>query len=159
MSDLHDAQIMSLEIRLMRDDELDDTVAVFHRSKRAALTFLPTEMEHTIEDDRGYFSEVLMPKAQVWVALKDDRIVGLLALAEQQVEQLYVDTEHQGTGVGAALLSHAKSQSPAGLTLYTHQKNTRARRFYEKHGFVPIRFGISPAPESEPDVFFRWSPE
>ena len=26
----------------------------------------------------------------------------------------------------------------------------RARRFYERHGFAAVAFGVSPAPESEP---------
>jgi hypothetical protein len=34
-----------------------------------------------------------------------------------------------------------------------------ARSFYEKHGFFPVRFGISPPPESEPDVLSRWKPD
>ena len=32
-------------------------------------------------------------------------------------------------------------------------------RFYERRGFVATRFGVSPAPESEPDVQYEWKPE
>jgi hypothetical protein len=30
-----------------------------------------------------------------------------------------------------------------------------ARAFYAKHGFAEVAFGVSPAPESEPDVELR----
>jgi hypothetical protein len=30
-----------------------------------------------------------------------------------------------------------------------------ARAFYERHGFSVVRFGVSPAPEAEPDIEFR----
>ena len=28
---------------------------------------------------------------------------------------------------------------------------------FEKHGFVAVKFGISPPPESAPDVEYAWS--
>jgi len=33
-----------------------------------------------------------------------------------------------------------------------------ARAFYEKQGFVAVRFGQSLPPESAPDVEYRWRP-
>jgi hypothetical protein len=33
-----------------------------------------------------------------------------------------------------------------------------ARSFYEKQGFVAVYSGVSPPPESEPDVEYRWRP-
>jgi hypothetical protein len=48
--------------------------------------------------------------------------------------------------------------SPGGLRLFTFQRNVPARSFYEKYGFRAVRFGVSPAPENEPDVEYRWEP-
>ncbi len=33
-----------------------------------------------------------------------------------------------------------------------------ARRFYEKNQFRVVRLGLSPPPENEPDVEYRWRP-
>jgi ribosomal protein S18 acetylase RimI-like enzyme len=60
--------------------------------------------------------------------------------------------------VGTALLDKAKELTPAGLTLFTHQRNARARTFYERRGFRAVAFGVSPPPESEPDVKYAWDP-
>jgi ribosomal protein S18 acetylase RimI-like enzyme len=48
--------------------------------------------------------------------------------------------------------------SPNGLELHTHQENESACAFYEKHGFAAVKYGISPAPESVPDVEYHWRP-
>ena len=55
-----------------------------------------------------------------------------------------------------ALIEFARTLSPKRLWLYTFQINTIGRTFYEKNGFVAKKFGISPAPESEPDVLYEW---
>ena len=59
-------------------------------------------------------------------------------------------------GAGLALLGKARELSPGGLELHTHQQNAKARRFYEKHGFRAVRFGVSPPPESAPDAEYHW---
>ena len=64
----------------------------------------------------------------------------------------------QGRGIGTALLDRAKKLAPDGLTLFTHQRNERARAFYERLGFRAVQFGVSPPPESEPDVKYTWDP-
>jgi ribosomal protein S18 acetylase RimI-like enzyme len=68
-----------------------------------------------------------------------------------------VAPDTQRRGVGSALITHAMRLSPTGLALHTHQQNSSARRFYEKHRFYAAMFGTSPPPEREPDVEYRWS--
>ena len=59
-------------------------------------------------------------------------------------------------GVGTALLQKAREHSPGQLRLFTFRRNNAARVFYERNGFSVVAFGVSPAPESEPDVEYRW---
>ena len=75
------------------------------------------------------------------------------------IDRLYVDPSEQRKDWGSRLIAHAKMLYPQGLDLYTHQENAGARALYERHGFVVIRFGISPPPESAPDVVYRWRPD
>ena len=95
----------------------------------------------------------------MWLAATDTAPLGLLALQAGFVSHLYVEPEVQRSGVGCALLAHAKSLFPDGLELYTHQSNVRARAFYERFGFRPLSFGVSPPPECEPDVRYGWAPD
>ena len=115
-------------------------------------------MGYTPADDLRRFRDHLMANFELWVAADGGLPVGMLALGKGVVEQLYVDPTRQRRGVGSALMAHAKRLSPEGLRLFTHQRNERARRFYESRGFVATAFGVSPPPESEPDVEYRWTP-
>jgi ribosomal protein S18 acetylase RimI-like enzyme len=99
-----------------------------------------------------------MAEYEVWVAVAAGRVIGLLAHHLGVVEQLYIDPPHQRQGVGTTLLRKAMTIYPDGFALFTHQRNKRARAFYEKHGLRAVVFGISPVPESEPDVKYAWDP-
>ena len=88
----------------------------------------------------------------------DDRIVGVLALEGDWLDHLFIAPGSWEIGIGSALLDHAKRLRPSGLTLVTLQRNERARRFYEARGFVTTKLGVSPPPESEPDIYYAWAP-
>lgn len=140
----------------MTSADRDVVIELWHVTKRDAYPYLPLEQEHTLEDDTGFFTEHLEPKCEVVVATVEDRIVGFMATEASLIDRLYVHPDWQRRGVGTALLDEAKRRSPSALTLFTHQKNASARRFYEQHGFRILRLGISPPPESEPDVEYGW---
>ena len=74
------------------------------------------------------------------------------------IDRMYVDPGEWRKGWGTRLVGLAKELSPSGLVLHTHQQNAGARAFYERHGFVAVKFGISPPPERAPDVEYRWRP-
>ena len=76
--------------------------------------------------------------------------------AEPAAKKLAVFPEAQHQGIGTLLLRSAREASPDELRLFTFQRNAAARAFYAKLGFSPVAFGISPAPECEPDVELRW---
>lgn len=146
----------ALTLRRMRVEETGAACALWTRSKKRAYPWLAIEQAHTPEEDFAYFSRTVCVRCEVWVALRAARIAGLLALEGSHVDQLYVEPGEQGTGVGSALLAHAKALRPAGLSLFTFQRNARARRFYEARGFRAVQFGVSPPPENEPDVRYAW---
>ncbi len=150
---------MYVRVRRMRAPELTETVRLWCRSKADAYPWLAVEKTYTFEDHRRYFRDQVVPNHEVWLAEVDGEVVGLLAIdADGLIDQLFVDPAWQRRGVGSVLLAHARECSPGGLRLFTFQRNERARRFYEKHGFRAVRFGRSPPPEDEPDVEYAWSP-
>jgi putative acetyltransferase len=142
-----------MEIRRMHADEIEVVVRIWRRSRDASQPWLEARMGHTAEDDLSFFRGTIARENDVWVAVERE-IAGFLAIAGDRLGWLYVDPPAQGRGIGTALLDKAKALSPAGLTLFTHQRNERARAFYERRGFRAVRFGVSPPPESEPDVLY-----
>ena len=134
-------------------------VAVWHRAGQAVYTFLPTWQAFTRAHARQVFADSIAPSCDVWVGTDDERVVAFLALKQSYIDRLYVDPAAQRQGWGSRLLAHAKALQPGGLELHTHQENHGARALYVRHGFIAVRFGLSPAPESAPDVEYHWRPQ
>ena len=148
-----------MKVRPLREDDVPATVALWHETRKDTYDFLETERGLTLVDSERYFEEVVRPGADLWVADDRGRLVGYLARKGSYIDRLYVHPRAQRSGIGTALLRMAQELSPDGLELHTHQENTKACRFYEKHGFRAVRFGVSPPPESAPDVEYHWRPE
>ena len=130
-------------VRPFRDDDLEPVLVLFRAARFMG--------DHTEAEDRAFLSSL----RDLWVAERDGAPVGFMALSPGWVEQLHVAPAEQRTGVGAALLEQAKARMRE-IRLHTHVANAQARAFYAKHGFEEIAFGVSPAPESAPDVLLRW---
>ena len=65
----------------------------------------------------------------------DDGVVrGLIVLDGMEISKLFVDPCFQNRGIGAALLEFAVAVFHADV-LWALEKNVRAIRFYERHGF------------------------
>ena len=150
---------MRVSIRPFTDGDEPAVVGVWHRSGLAAYTYLPTWQAFTFDDASRVFRNVIRAQCALWVGTVEARVVAYLAMKDACIDRLYVDPSEWRRGWGTRLVMFAKSLCPAGLTLRTHQDNHAARRLYEKHGFTVVRFGVSPPPESAPDVEYRWTPE
>ncbi|SNS71558.1 Ribosomal protein S18 acetylase RimI [Geodermatophilus saharensis] len=130
---------------------------VWSRSFSAAL---PTvRRAHTDDEVRGWVRDVLVPRHDTWVAEAGGAVVGLLALSDGWLDQLYLDPAWRGRGIGDRFVELAKRRQPAGLQLWTFQVNAPARRFYERHGFRAVEeTDGSDNEEREPDVRHVWRP-
>jgi len=146
----------AIAIRRFEDRDEAALVDVWFRSGKAAYAFLPQWQTLTGARAAEIFRDEISTKCNIWVAVKDGDVVGYLAMQGSYVDRLYVDPKVQRMSCGTLLLNFAKSISPEGLQLCTHQQNLPARKFYEKHGFCAVRFGMSPAPECMPDVEYHW---
>ena len=104
--------------------------------------------------------EVLIPSGGVTVACAGAAVVGVLATARESnvswVNQLYIAPSHVGQGIGSRLLAHALASVALPVRLYTFQANTRARSFYERHGFKAIALTDGSGNEEHcPDVLYE----
>lgn len=74
------------------------------------------------------------------VAVRDGEVAGFVMVAGDEVEQVYVSRRHRGSGVAADLLRAAERLVAAGgharAWLAVATGNARARRFYERCGWV-----------------------
>jgi GNAT superfamily N-acetyltransferase len=148
----------STAIRPFEDRDESAVIGVWHRSGQAAYRFLPTWQAFTLEQAGEVFREVIRPRCDIWVGTRDQEVVAFMAMAGSYVDRMYVDPSEWRKGWGTCLVLLAKALSANGLELHTHQENHAACRLYEKHGFKAVKFGLSPSPESAPDVEYHWRP-
>lgn len=73
------------------------------------------------------------PATKVWVFEAEGAVVGVAALHESELTDLYVDPTAQGAGVGTALLDMAVAEGARELCVFV--ANERARSFYEHQGW------------------------
>jgi putative acetyltransferase len=124
------------------------------RTVEVSLPFVPRL--HTPEEDAWWFSERLYVANQVWLAEAGDGPEGYIAFRSDFIEHLFIRPESQGARLGLALLEKAR-EGAAELSLWTFQQNVRARRFYERHGFVLVTETDGRDNEEKlPDVLYRW---
>jgi ribosomal protein S18 acetylase RimI-like enzyme len=145
-------------IRLFDENDALEAARIWHRSGLDEYDYLPSFQQLTESKALDIFLGVIHASCEIWIEESTQGLRGFVALKGSYIDRLYVHPDYQRLGVGTALLAQAKRLAPQGLELHTHQQNQRARSFYEKFGFLAVKFGISPAPECVPDVEYHWRP-
>jgi putative acetyltransferase len=143
--------------KMLRRLELGDMVRAAAVHRASFDDALPTLTGlHTAEEDRAYFSERVFAQCELWGHFDKQEMTGIIAFRDGWIDQLYVLPSCQGRGIGTALLEIARSRF-RNLQLWTFQRNTNARQFYERKGFTLIEVTEgSGNEEKEPDALYRW---
>lgn len=119
-------------LRPYRQDDLEALLDVWYRASLIAHWFLSEEF---LEAERRQIAEDWLPVSETTVAETDGRVVGFVSLVGNEVGGIYVDPDHQGRGVGRALMDHARLARPH-LELAVFEDNLIGRRFYDAYGFT-----------------------
>jgi len=142
-------------LRRLALDDMDEAARVFRTSFDQALPTL--RGLHTPDEDRAFFRARLFATCELSGAFADGAMAGFIAFREGWIEQLYVLPDARGQGIGTALLKIAQHAFDH-LQLWTFQRNTNARRFYEARGFALVReTDGSGNEEKEPDALYLWT--
>jgi ribosomal protein S18 acetylase RimI-like enzyme len=147
-----------LTIRPYHPQDFHAVVILWRIAREKSLPDFQRVKGYFFHQDMEYFTQQILPKNQIWVAEADGTLAGFMAMQGEFVDQLFIHPDFQRRGIGTAFLDLAREKSPKHVWLYTLQINGIARGFYEKNGFVAEVFGISPPPESEPDIQYHWRP-
>lgn len=148
-------------VRRARACDAAMSAELYLRARRAGSTTgaIPP-LVHDDEDVREWMAQVVIGRLECWLAENSSgAIVGLLVLDGDWIDQLYVDPDLTGAGIGARLLAVAKRERPDGLRLRTFVSNEAAQRFYLRHGFREVeRTDGSRNEEGAPDMLYAWRP-
>ena len=86
------------------------------------------------KDNYEYVKDIL-PKADIYVHILDEQVVGFVGVNNNYVEGVFVDINNQHSGIWTSLLDRIK-ENKDNLTLNVYKKNGNAIKFYEKNNFI-----------------------
>lgn len=126
------------------------------RVREAAYPAMPRSL-HPLHEAQAWVGEWDLSTYDVWLAESEGRLAGYARFGRDWLDDLYVDPDVQGTGIGSALLDLVKAQRPAGFCLWVFESNEPARGFYRRHGLVDLeRTDGAGNEEREPDIRVAW---
>ena len=127
-------------------------------TRAAFMPYAPSA--HRYDELRAWAASLLIPSDGVVVAETQGSVIAAMHTECKEglswITQMAVDPAFVGRGIGSLLLAHAVRTLGSPVRVYTFQANHGARRFYERHGFIPIDFTDGRAnAERCPDVLYE----
>jgi len=126
---------MELTIDKINKIEYSEVVNVWEASVRATHHFLK-------EEDIEYFKPLILNTYLDAVELRcirnsENKIIGFLGVADQNLEMLFIDPEYRGKKIGKALLDYAITKLNV-IKVDVNEQNEQAVGFYKHCGFEVI---------------------
>ena len=130
---------MTAKISSATGSDIEELRQLFLSVRQATFAWLDTSAYRLTDFDEQTKDEWML------VARCDNSIAGFISVweAEAFLHHLYVHKDHQGMGVGTALLNAVKERFAAGITLKCLVKNTAALAFYKRNCFKETTIGTA----------------
>jgi GNAT superfamily N-acetyltransferase len=119
--------------------DADEMARVHTLSSQAAYAHIAPPESGGLERRRRVWREILEADSSSFVAEADGVVVGVLHVTGDELKVIYVHPDWWGRGAGRLLLeaAHAElARTCRAATLTVLADNPRARRFYERNGWV-----------------------
>jgi ribosomal protein S18 acetylase RimI-like enzyme len=140
MTAMHDGGAMTISIRAAVDADADRVADIWQPGWRDAHLGRVPDALMRARTQATFASRARANIPATLVALVDDTLAGFVVIVDDEVEQMYVDASHRGSGVASRLLRAAERAIAAAefprAWLAVVAGNERARRFYERNGWI-----------------------
>ncbi len=137
-------------IRAFGEGDLKELLDVWYRASLIAHSFLSHDF---LAAERREIADVWIPMAETMIYEADGRVVGFLALIDNEVGGVFVDPDYQRRGIGRSLMDRARESRPY-LELNVFEANAIGRRFYDAYGFDLVDRHIHEA-SGQPELHLR----
>jgi GNAT superfamily N-acetyltransferase len=129
-----------LILRPATAEDVPSIASIWHRGwQDGHIGHVPEELT-TARTERSFRSRAAQRLPDTTIAEVDGAVAGFVMVVDDEVEQVYVDGDHRGSGIASVLLTEAEDRVQRGghktAWLAVVAGNERARRFYAKSGWV-----------------------
>jgi len=123
-----------VEIRKLESKDIERVVELWYETSIVAHDFISPE--YWVKNKDAMANEYL-PNSETYLAIKAGATVGFIAMVDDFLAAIFVQTDMQGEGIGKRLLELIKENREM-IQLKVYKKNLKSIRFYEKQGFKHI---------------------
>jgi len=165
-----DSQSIHQVDRFNRNSMVNSKLLLHLEENQLAYSIIPVEPYEKVLsiDAEDYTTFIDNPQKVIFFADVDGKPVGQIKIVQwwnkfAYIEELTVDTDFRGKGIGRALMNRAvewaRHQNFPGITLETQDNNIPACKLYEKCGFVLSGFDLYAYrnfPEARDEIALYW---
>lgn len=137
---------MASERMILRPAEESDVPALVRLLRRSWLVTWAPELPFEAVQTFASFDPARLHAENQWrsfiVAIRDDVLIGMMQVEDDQIADLHVDPAFWNEGAGSKLLDAAERQAARihhVVRLEVRAFNSRARAFYARHGRREVR--------------------
>ncbi|WP_372755842.1 GNAT family N-acetyltransferase [Labilibaculum sp.] len=140
-----------MEIRELRNEDIDVVVELWYNVSVQAHSFVPSDYW---EKNKEAMATQYLPGSECYLAIKGEKIVGFVAMLEDYLAAIFVQTNMQGYGIGKNLLDFIKSKRET-IQLKVYKNNFNSIQFYKHQGFNLLSESIEES-TNEVELFMEW---
>ena len=131
-----------MTIRLCRDEERDDILAIINAAAAAYRGVIPADRWHEPYMPGDELDRECAAGVVFWGYEDRGRLAGVMGLQDlgdvELIRHAYVAPAKQRDGIGGKLVKHLQQISTKPMLVGTWAAATWAIRFYERHGFALV---------------------
>nr|WP_236629298.1 MULTISPECIES: GNAT family N-acetyltransferase [Lactobacillus] len=144
-------RLVKVTIRRYQSTDFEQLAQVMDQGRLQELKAEGLEEVFIALKDAPYLKYFL--SCDIYVAEKDEQVVGFVGLGRRRLDFLYVLPGMQGKGTGSALMKTALAKLPRPVRLDVFTDNERAKNLYQKFGFKVIETRTEKWSDEFPVVF------
>jgi len=99
-------------------------------------------------------ANVYLPNSETYIAIKNDKTIGFISMANDNLAALFVQIDKHNCGVGKKLLDYIKERRDK-IQLKVYKKNTNSLQFYSKQDFNNCSESIDKN-TNEVEILMEW---
>jgi GNAT superfamily N-acetyltransferase len=131
-----------MRIRPCRDDERPRIAEIINAAAEAYRGVIPDDRWHEPYMSGEQLDREIAAGVEFWGCERDGELAGVMGIQRvgdvELIRHAYVLPQHQGAGIGGALLDHLRQRADGRLLVGTWADAGWAIRFYERRGFTRV---------------------
>ena len=120
-----------MEIRKLKSNDIAVVVEIWFDISIQAHNFISPDYW---KENKKDMAETYLPNSETYLAIINDEIVGFVAMVDNFLAALFVQTKMKGQGIGSNLLCYIKERRKT-IQLKVYKNNSNSIQFYKKQGF------------------------